>query len=350
MPFFKKKGPTDSPSTTYTGPGSEVHIEPVVLANASIPIWQQLAADAPKYDSIAETSVGVKTTKNGSVVLDDMGYIEIPGAIDYSETSPQSGQKSDHIYEYDNIDRTVPGQAAATGATYDNMDHGLPDAGGAYASPDDTATKYDSSMHSQPIYAEAQPMKDDAGDEKLPAGWGKAFTPDGRAYYLNHALKTTSWVRPTLPAGVKPSLEDYIPLPRGWEYRSYPRPHFVDHNSKTSHMTDPRPLPENWDQRINDKGVAFFVDHLHQRTQWHHPCDGKKAAAIETKRADDGRTYYLNHDTKESSWDNPLLRPGFFGVRGEGLPPGVEKNFTADGREYYLDHRNKTTTWDPPRY
>lgn len=82
----------------------------------------------------------------------------------------------------------------------------------------------------------------------------------------------------------------------------YPKPHFVDvrqdvivpclltaaqHNTRTTHSLDPRPLPEFWEQRKNEHGVAYFVaslaayshvvltfhqDHRTQKTVWSHPC------------------------------------------------------------------------------
>lgn len=57
----------------------------------------------------------------------------------------------------------------------------------------------------------------------------------------------------------------------------YPKPHFVDvcqdvivpclltaaqHNTRTTHSLDPRPLPEFWEQRKNEHGVAYFVASL----------------------------------------------------------------------------------------
>lgn len=49
--------------------------------------------------------------------------------------------------------------------------------------------------------------------EELPPGWGSAYDPDGRIFYLNHITKTSSWDKPeSIPK----------PLPPGWEGRTTP--------------------------------------------------------------------------------------------------------------------------------
>jgi hypothetical protein len=61
-------------------------------------------------------------------------------------------------------------------------------------------------------------------------------TEDGRAYYISHATKTTSWVKPF--SGPTPRVGEYIPLPTGWEFKPEPKPHFLDHNTRTSHSCE----------------------------------------------------------------------------------------------------------------
>ena len=60
----------------------------------------------------------------------------------------------------------------------------------------------------------------------------------------------------------------------------------------------------------------------------------------EQKTAPDGRTYYVDHVHKRTSWDRPQAPPP--------LPPGWEKKTAPDGRTYYVDHNTKTTSWTPP--
>nr|XP_033789579.1 E3 ubiquitin-protein ligase NEDD4-like isoform X9 [Geotrypetes seraphini] len=81
-------------------------------------------------------------------------------------------------------------------------------------------------------------------------------------------------------------------LPPGWEMRIAPngRPFFIDHNSKTTTWEDPRlkfpvhlrtkaslnpndlgPLPPGWEERIHLDGRTFYIDHNTKITQWEDP-------------------------------------------------------------------------------
>ena len=44
-----------------------------------------------------------------------------------------------------------------------------------------------------------------------------------------------------------------------------------------------------------------------------------------------------------------IVQPLSAGIEFQGLPLGWERRWTADkGRRYYVDHNTRTTTWEPP--
>jgi E3 ubiquitin-protein ligase NEDD4 len=86
------------------------------------------------------------------------------------------------------------------------------------------------------------------GSGPLPPGWEERFTSEGRAYYVSHLSRTTTWVDPRRqqiirvlgPNGnnltVQPQPVSQLgPLPSGWEMRltSTARVYFVDHSTST---------------------------------------------------------------------------------------------------------------------
>ncbi|XP_057204750.1 E3 ubiquitin-protein ligase NEDD4-like [Triplophysa rosa] len=159
----------------------------------------------------------------------------------------------------------------------------------------------------------------------LPPGWEEKKDSKGRIYYVNHNSRTTTWTRPLIqliqPAsetvagntltpsqnasGYAPPLlsPDVSPqhthtpehtglIPPGWEIRSAPngRPFFIDHNTKTTTWDDPRlkvplqmrrrvsldptdlgPLPPGWEERVHSDGRIFYIDHNTKNTQWEDP-------------------------------------------------------------------------------
>lgn len=50
-----------------------------------------------------------------------------------------------------------------------------------------------------------------------------------------------------------------------------------------------------------------------------------------------GRRYYVDHNTRSTSWERP-----------QPLPPGWEVRRDPRGRIYYVDHNTRTTTWQRP--
>jgi hypothetical protein len=63
----------------------------------------------------------------------------------------------------------------------------------------------------------------------------------------------------------------------------------------------------------------------------------------ERQLSPDGRPYYIDHNTRTTTWVDPA-NPYF----GTGLPRGWERRLSPDGRPYYLDHNTRKTTWVEP--
>ena len=60
----------------------------------------------------------------------------------------------------------------------------------------------------------------------------------------------------------------------------------------------------------------------------------------ERMQAPSGRTYYVDHNTRITTWIPPA-----WNVQ---LPAGWEQRQDRRGNMYYVDHNTRTTTWTPP--
>uniref|UniRef100_A0A669DAD2 E3 ubiquitin-protein ligase n=1 Tax=Oreochromis niloticus TaxID=8128 RepID=A0A669DAD2_ORENI len=174
-----------------------------------------------------------------------------------------------------------------------------------------------------------------------PQIWEQRVLPHGRVYYVDHNTKTTTWERP---------------LPPGWEKRVDQRGRFyyVDHNTRTT--TWQRPTAEsvrNYQQWQSQRSQLQGAMHQFSQRFLYQP----SGAPVENdplgplppgweKRQDNGRVYFVNHNTRTTQWDDPRTQ-GM--IKEHPLPPGWEMKYTAEGVRYFVDHNSRTTTFKDPR-
>ncbi|XP_030270365.1 E3 ubiquitin-protein ligase NEDD4 isoform X4 [Sparus aurata] len=164
----------------------------------------------------------------------------------------------------------------------------------------------------------------------LPPGWEEKRDNKGRRYYVNHNSRTTSWTKPlvqrtsdvpTAPAAAQGGAGS----PQSPPPSQPPAPS----EESPQHTPSPEPtyesgfLPAGWEVRSAPSGRPFFIDHNTKTTTWEDP--RLKIPVQQRRRAS--------------------LDPSDLGV----LPPGWEERVHTDGRIFYIDHNTRTTQWDDPR-
>ncbi|KAG6916449.1 hypothetical protein DXG01_006777 [Tephrocybe rancida] len=181
-----------------------------------------------------------------------------------------------------------------------------------------------------PPPAQSARMLDDEHGVPLPTGWERRVDLQGRFYYVDHANRTTQWHRPgTAPPNRPPTRGDgatgarasvtVAQAPASASSSTTTQPE----SSSTGTYADV-PLPLGWEERRTPEGRPYFVDHHTRTTTWTDP-----------RRANNPTPQAV---PKPSA--NPNLGP---------LPSGWEMRLTSTGRVYFVDHNTRTTSWDDPR-
>ncbi|XP_064496945.1 E3 ubiquitin-protein ligase NEDD4-like isoform X2 [Pseudopipra pipra] len=215
----------------------------------------------------------------------------------------------------------------------------------------------------------------------LPSGWEERKDAKGRTYYVNHNNRTTTWTRPIVQLaedglvapGSSGSSSNHLSEPQIRRPRSLSSP-TVTLSAPLEGMKDspvrravkdtlsnpqsPQPSPYN-SPKPQHKGAQSFLP-----PGW------------EMRIAPNGRPFFIDHNTKTTTWEDPRLKfpvhlrskaslnPNDLGP----LPPGWEERIHLDGRTFYIDHRsqvlvcgdieprdlvpsydNKITQWEDPR-
>eukprot|EP00066_Takifugu_rubripes_P019352 XP_011608618.1 PREDICTED: E3 ubiquitin-protein ligase NEDD4 isoform X4 [Takifugu rubripes] len=154
----------------------------------------------------------------------------------------------------------------------------------------------------------------------LPLGWEEKRDSKGRRYFINHRTRSTSWSRPPLQkaASVPPAAQSAPPFQacapqEPPQTTTSPEPPFESGS-----------LPAGWEVRSAPNGRPFFIDHNTKSTTWNDP---RLRSQIPPQR-------------RRDSLDPNDLGP---------LPPGWEERVHSDGRIFYIDHNTRITQWEDPR-
>ncbi|OAX41309.1 HECT-domain-containing protein [Rhizopogon vinicolor AM-OR11-026] len=194
----------------------------------------------------------------------------------------------------------------------------------------------------------------------LPPGWERRIDPLGRTYYVDHNTRTTTWNRPSANQNVNHSNQDSeTNAARDQHSRRILADDMVDVATTgapspfRSSSTSAQPAPPNASSTVvGSSGNATTAG------------SGSLPAGWEERYTPEGRPYYVDHNTRTTTWVDPrrqtvirvmgpngqntALQPQTISQLGP-LPSGWEMRLTSTARVYFVDHNTKTTTWDDPR-
>ena len=191
-------------------------------------------------------------------------------------------------------------------------------------SSSNSSTTNDSTNHRISVNSES--------NEDLPPGWERRVDHLGRPYYVDHNTRTTTWKRPS--SRTAQEQENQTELQRRHhnarglpEQQQQQQQINVPNNNMTTAGSGP--LPPGWEMRTSAEGRPYFVDHNTRTTTWVDPRRQQYISTI-------GPGSNLQVQVQPVSQLGPL-------------PSGWEMRLTSTGRVYFVDHNTKTTTWDDPR-
>uniref|UniRef100_A0A4W4DWZ4 E3 ubiquitin-protein ligase n=1 Tax=Electrophorus electricus TaxID=8005 RepID=A0A4W4DWZ4_ELEEL len=234
----------------------------------------------------------------------------------------------------------------------------------------------------------------------LPPGWEERQDNLGRTYYVNHENRTTQWSRPTIQDVQREAEQTHS------THTQHP---FITRRQISEHeeTSDPRESPESWEIISENDSTLYssqnqnqnqnsplplsplrftFCEDFNRLQTTDYSTDRHACLTMvpttpglppgwEQKRDSKGRVYYINHNSRTTTWTRPLVQliqpaeasptavaggspgppqsPGphhthTFEYAG-CMPAGWEVRSAPSGRPFFIDHNTKTTTWDDPR-
>ena len=197
-----------------------------------------------------------------------------------------------------------------------------------------------------------------APSQSLPANNGRPSS----ATRNNSTATSGSHLPAPVPAGAPPPASS--PLPNGTMQPNGNRNYssFEDNQGR---------LPAGWERREDNLGRTYYVDHNTRSTTWTRPsatynerdqrAQNEAATQVERQRHQnrmlpEDRTGASSpslpnaRQNGESTSSHVSMMPTGATTVGTGeLPAGWEQRHTPEGRPYFVDHNTRTTTWVDPR-
>uniref|UniRef100_A0A8C7LHN8 HECT-type E3 ubiquitin transferase n=1 Tax=Oncorhynchus kisutch TaxID=8019 RepID=A0A8C7LHN8_ONCKI len=182
-------------------------------------------------------------------------------------------------------------------------------------------------------FLEGQDMSGPRHNHLLPAmppGWEERQDNLGRTYYVNHETRTTQWHRPIVGC-IPPSFNAVVTCWLSHPHTITPPPCFT---VGTTHAEIIRSsiLRLTKTRRLEPK--IAHLDSSDQMTDFHCSC---------FLAQEDPRLKIPVHMRRR-----PSLDPTDLGLLKLKIP-GWEERVHSDGRIFYIDHNTKNTQWDDPR-
>lgn len=130
-------------------------------------------------------------------------------------------------------------------------------------------------------------------------------------------------------------------------------------------------LPNGWERREDNLGRTYYVDHNSRTTTWNRPSRTYNETEQRTRMEANTQLERRAHQNRMLPEDRTganspslveaqvnggnsasavsMMATGATTAGSGELPPGWEQRHTPEHRSYYVDHNTRTTTWVDPR-
>lgn len=235
---------------------------------------------------------------------------------------------------------------------------------------DENEPEVEGSESNEEGMAEDVPVKEEG--KPTECDWTETQDDEGRTYYYNEKTEETSWDRPAEFVGKDNDVDTEQKQDKVKE-------------EGISEATESKAVG-NWEEAQDDEGRTYYYNAETEETSWDRPAefsdkdkagekikeegkDEETSVAKEAKTAgnweevqdDEGRTHYYNITTDETSWDRPdefeSENKDGDTIQKEEKDKAATKNYEGgdwleaqndEGRTYYYNEKTEETSWDRP--
>uniref|UniRef100_A0A8C7V9Y7 E3 ubiquitin-protein ligase n=1 Tax=Oncorhynchus mykiss TaxID=8022 RepID=A0A8C7V9Y7_ONCMY len=198
-------------------------------------------------------------------------------------------------------------------------------------------------------FLEGQDMSGPRHNHLLPAmppGWEERQDNLGRTYYVNHETRTTQWHRPIVQdSQVEAEQRQNIHMEAQHAFTA--RRQISDQEDSN----DRHESPESWEIMTEDESTLYNSQRSppppHSPLEFHSFCDELSRLQASGATSGNRRTSLQVNNLLASADRAPSWRICLLATSA-GLPPGWEEKQDSKSRPYYVNHNSRITTWTRP--
>uniref|UniRef100_A0A6I8SFU1 HECT-type E3 ubiquitin transferase n=1 Tax=Xenopus tropicalis TaxID=8364 RepID=A0A6I8SFU1_XENTR len=201
----------------------------------------------------------------------------------------------------------------------------------------------------------------------MPPGWEEKVDNLGRTYYVNHNNKTTQWQRPSL-VDVTSESDSNIRHIQQEAHRVFRSRRHISEDLEPDHIEGGADVPEPWETISEEMTLTTdtlnqslpppaspdsrasaleLSEELNRRLQISSESNGEQFSSI-IQREPSTRLRSCSVTDGVAEQAHLSLPTVAYVHTTPGLPSGWEERKDAKGRTYYVNHNNRTTTWTRP--
>lgn len=162
-----------------------------------------------------------------------------------------------------------------------------------------------------------------------------------KSFYDANAPDKSPGIRlgPSISVGPPPGPNEHL--------RSFSMPARMDHGRQYSDGLL-GPLPSGWEAAKTPDGISYFIDHNTRATTWEDPRKSRQNRPSIQMPPPPGHSYQSMPPYTPQNQSHPMQQQFPQPLEASPLPEGWQKAFTAEGEVYYVNHKNRTTSWFHP--
>ncbi|XP_050499700.1 transcriptional coactivator YAP1-like [Diabrotica virgifera virgifera] len=104
-------------------------------------------------------------------------------------------------------------------------------------------------------------------------------------------------------------------------------------------------LPSGWEQGRTRDGKIYYINHNTRTTTWDHPTNSLAAQTASKKHHSAEQLLSTRQLSSNPFYYNTVVQNRNL----EHLPDGWEQARTSEGEIYFMNHKTRTTSWEDPR-